>query len=68
MKKKGKRKYPNRNKLGMLTTFKELLWRRVKAQKVFQLANLTCFNSFDIKLKRHTVVDSCFEKYEDLRM
>ena len=32
---KGKRKYPNRNKLGTLTAFRELLRRRVKAQKVF---------------------------------
>ena len=66
--KKKKRKNSNGNKLGTLTTFKELLWRLVKAQKVFYVANLTCFNLFDINLKYHTVVHKYFENYEDLRM
>ena len=32
------------------------------------MTNLTCFNSFDMKLKYHTVVHKCFENYVDLRM
>jgi len=47
----------------MLTTFKDLLWKATKAQKVHMEANLPFINSTDTKLMYYTVVHKCFEYY-----
>ena len=58
MKKKKKRKKPNRTKIGTLTTFRV-------AQKVHVEANLRFINSIDTKLMYCTVVHKCFEYYQN---
>ena len=55
---KRKKKKPNRTKLGKLTTFRELLCGKGKAQKDYEVANLPWINLFDIKLKHYTAIRS----------
>ena len=55
-------------KLGTLTTFRDLVGRKVEAQNIFTLVNLFPLNSSDVTLKYYTELQKCFLDYQNIRM
>ena len=49
-----------------MSSFRELVKIKTKAQNVFRVLSLPSLNTIDAKLKHYTLPQSCFEDYEKI--